>query len=193
MSLSLWQWVLRLTPVGWRFARLEFGIGNIFKFSSLFSSPSHGGHKFKFKLLSRFCSDFFLIGPIHSERFNRSISERPTGRGSAAAAVRPTRVRFKQYFQVFKSIFVSESWRPQVQVSVLFTPTYFNLTGPMPCPMIHELTVCCSHRCKFKFKLPFCFVLNVGPVHSELTQENAAAIAYNAVGAFFASKMHRTS
>ena len=52
-----------------------------------------------------------------------------------AAAIRPTRVRHCQYFQVFKSIFVSESWRPQVQVSVLFgcflsgrfTPSYFKL------------------------------------------------------------------
>ena len=65
VSLSLWQWLL--TPVGRRFAQLEFGIANIFKF--------------------------------------------------------------------FKSIFVSESWRPQVQVSVLlgyllsgrFTPSYFKL------------------------------------------------------------------
>ena len=57
-----------------RFARLELdsSSGNIFKFSSLFSSLSHGGHKFKLS----FCSDVFSLGPFHSETiFNRLIPE----------------------------------------------------------------------------------------------------------------------
>ena len=68
---------------------------------------------------------FFSLGPIHSERFNRSISERPTGRGSESAAAASIQAIFSS-FQV-------SLWRPQVQVSVLFTPTYFNLSGPVPC------------------------------------------------------------
>ena len=57
-----------------RFARLELdsSSGNIFKFSSLFSSLSHGGHKFKLS----FCSDVFSLGTFHSETiFNRLIPE----------------------------------------------------------------------------------------------------------------------
>ena len=72
-------------------------IGNIFKFSSLFSSLSQGGHKFTGKL--PFFQDVFSLGPGRF-LFNRLIitliSERRARGGSSAAAVRPTRVRFSE-------------------------------------------------------------------------------------------------
>ena len=74
----------------------------------------------------RFFRMFFLSARF---LFNRLIitliSERRARGGSAAAAVRPTRVRHWQYFQVFKSFFVSESRRPQVQVA-FFSGCFFS-------------------------------------------------------------------